>query len=229
MDNQNTTQNSDEEKREEVNNYLIPVRKKLYRSPKNSILLGVASGIAEYLNVSPIFIRVLFIFTALLGGWGIIAYAICLFLIPEHPSIKAQGKFSRLSSRKFLGFIIIIIGVYNWIPPFGIFKYIDAYNYFDSILFAMGAIILGLFILVKGKKEEDEVAIPKPKKLYRSKEERRLLGVCKGMATYMDTDVNILRMLWILLSFVTLGSAALFYFIIGYFMLVEESEVIIDD
>jgi len=229
MDYQNTNHNDEESKKEEVNQYLVPASRKLYRSPNNAILLGVASGIAEYLNVSPVFIRMLFVFTSLLGGWGIIAYVISLFLIPEHPSIKAQGKFSRFNSSKLLGFALIVIGLYNWIPPFGVFKYVDAYNYSDSLLFAIGAIVLGLYILWKGKKENSEEGISKPNKLYRSRNDRRLLGVCKGLANYMDVDVNVLRMLWILLSFVTLGFAVIFYLIVGYFIPNEYSEVITNE
>lgn len=227
MDNQNTSPNQEEEQQEPVNRYLIPVRKKLYRSPYNSMLLGVASGIAEYLNVSPIFIRVLFVFTALLGGWGIIAYVISLFLIPEHPSVKAKGKFSRLNSPKFLGFILVIIGLYNWLPPFGLFKYIDAYNYADSILFAIGGIVFGLFLLTKGKLTS-EIEVNKSKTLYRSREGRRLLGICQGLSVYMNTDVNIIRMLWLLLAFLTLGLAAVLYLVIGYFIPVKEMEAASD-
>ena len=228
MENQNTTHDNKETNQNQVNNFLIPARKKLYRSPYNSIVLGVASGIAEYLNISPLFIRVLFVFTALLGGWGIIAYVISLFLIPEHPSIKIKGKFARLNSPSFLGFVLVIIGLYNWIPPFGIFRYLDAYNYSDSILFGLAGIALGGFILIKGKVNH-ETKPNRPKKLYRSKDERRLLGVCKGFAVYLDADVNIIRMLLIFLSFVTLGLTAILYLVIGYFIPNEISEVVVNE
>lgn len=226
MENQNTTPNNNENKKEELNNYLIPAPKKLYRSPHNAILLGVASGLAEYLNVSVVFIRILFVFTALLGGWGIIAYVVCMFLIPEHPSVKAKGKFTRLNSPKFLGFIFVVVGIYNWIPPFGVFRYFDAFNYADSLLFAVLSITFGLFVLLKGKRKEDDVPIHKPVKLYRAKSGKRLLGICEGLSNYMDTDVNIIRMVWILLSFITLGIAALFYFVIGYFIPIEKEAAV---
>ena len=57
--------------------------KKLYRSEKNRILGGVCGGIAEYLNVDPTIIRVLWIVLALLWGAGILLYVICWLIIPK--------------------------------------------------------------------------------------------------------------------------------------------------
>jgi phage shock protein C len=41
-----------------------------------------------------------------------------------------------------------------------------------------------------------------PKRLYRRSSAGRVAGVCAGMAEYMDTDVTLIRLLWILLSIV---------------------------
>ena len=34
------------------------------------------------------------------------------------------------------------------------------------------------------------------KKLYRSKTEKKIAGVCGGLAKYLSTDVNIIRLIW---------------------------------
>ena len=51
--------------------------KRLYKS-KNRMLCGVCAGIAEYLEIDPVFIRVLFI----LFGW-ILPYLILAILMPD--------------------------------------------------------------------------------------------------------------------------------------------------
>lgn len=57
--------------------------KKLYRS-NNRIIGGVCAGIAEYLDIDPTVIRLLWvIFTLLSIGVGIIAYIIAWIIIPE--------------------------------------------------------------------------------------------------------------------------------------------------
>lgn len=41
-----------------------------------------------------------------------------------------------------------------------------------------------------------------PKRLFRRSSSGRIAGVCSGIAEYMDTDVTLVRLLWILLSIV---------------------------
>ena len=41
-----------------------------------------------------------------------------------------------------------------------------------------------------------------PKRLLRRSSSGRVAGVCSGMAEYMDTDVTLIRLLWVLLSIV---------------------------
>ena len=61
------------------------MEKKLYRYPQNKILAGVCSGLAEYLNIDPTIIRVIWALVGLSGA-GLLAYLICALLIPEKPS-----------------------------------------------------------------------------------------------------------------------------------------------
>jgi len=61
------------------------MEKKLYRNPQNKILAGVCSGLAEYLNIDPTIIRVIWALVGLSGA-GLLAYLICALLIPEKPS-----------------------------------------------------------------------------------------------------------------------------------------------
>ena len=61
------------------------MEKKLYRNPQNRILAGVCSGLAEYLNIDPTIVRVIWALVGLSGA-GLLAYLICALLIPEKPS-----------------------------------------------------------------------------------------------------------------------------------------------
>ena len=54
--------------------------KRLYRSRSNRWLAGVCGGIAEYFNIDPLVIRLLFL---LLVGPSWIAYLLCVILIPK--------------------------------------------------------------------------------------------------------------------------------------------------
>ena len=61
------------------------MEKKLYRSTHNKMIAGVCSGLAEYINIDPTIIRVIW---ALVGftGTGLLAYLVCALIIPEKPS-----------------------------------------------------------------------------------------------------------------------------------------------
>lgn len=61
------------------------MEKKLYRSTQNKMIAGVCSGLAEYINIDPTIIRVIWALVGLSGA-GLIAYLVCALIIPEKPS-----------------------------------------------------------------------------------------------------------------------------------------------
>lgn len=59
--------------------------KRLYRSAKSKVFGGVAGGIAEYFDIDPIIIRLLFVIIAFAGGGGVIVYLILWIALPLEP------------------------------------------------------------------------------------------------------------------------------------------------
>lgn len=59
--------------------------KKLYRSNTDIKLCGVCGGLAEYFDIDPTIIRLIFIFLTLFGGGGLLIYLICALVIPKSP------------------------------------------------------------------------------------------------------------------------------------------------
>lgn len=57
--------------------------KRLYRSEKNKVIAGVCGGIAEYLNVDPVIVRLIWVVASLAWGAGIIAYLLAWLIIPK--------------------------------------------------------------------------------------------------------------------------------------------------
>ncbi len=57
-------------------------KKKLFRDPDNAMLFGVCSGLAAYLGIDVLLIRIAFIIFGI-GGTGIVAYIVLIFVIPE--------------------------------------------------------------------------------------------------------------------------------------------------
>lgn len=57
--------------------------KELRRSKTDRMLGGVCAGIANYLDVDPTIIRLLWVLCIFLAGSGILAYLICWIVIPN--------------------------------------------------------------------------------------------------------------------------------------------------
>lgn len=63
------------------------VEKKLYKVETNKKICGVCGGIAEYLNMDPTVIRLLWVIFLFCGGSGFLAYIVCAFVMPNKSEI----------------------------------------------------------------------------------------------------------------------------------------------
>ena len=130
--------------------------KKLCRSVKNRKLGGVCGGIAEYLNVDPTLIRIIFIVLMITWGSGILIYLLLWIILPECSSEKAEetsdyvydekrgewiGK-ARDNAALIVGITLTIIGILvlagHFIPHFSV-----------SLVWAVALIIFGLYLILK--------------------------------------------------------------------------------
>jgi phage shock protein C len=59
--------------------------RRLYRSRRNRQLAGVAGGMAEYLEIDPTVVRLVWILSIFIGGFGILLYIIMAFIVPLDP------------------------------------------------------------------------------------------------------------------------------------------------
>ena len=65
--------------------------RRLYRSRTERMIAGVCGGIAEYSNLDPTLVRVLFILLAFVtGGATLLAYPILWIVVPEQPAVPAS-------------------------------------------------------------------------------------------------------------------------------------------
>lgn len=58
-------------------------RKRLYKSRNNKMICGVCAGIADYFNIDPSIVRVLWAVLALAAGTGVLAYIACAIILLE--------------------------------------------------------------------------------------------------------------------------------------------------
>ncbi len=141
--------------------------KKLYKSRNERVISGVCGGIAEYFEVDPVLIRVLFVLFFFFGGSAILAYIIGIIIIPDspveimetdnkkiNPEIKPQKKKSDPGKNSlFAGLIFIILGIFFLMGqiPFLKFYYFWIRNNFWDILVPSILILIGFFIILNSR------------------------------------------------------------------------------
>jgi phage shock protein C len=68
------------------------MEKRLYRSRNQRMIWGVCGGLAQYFNIDPTIVRLIFILTIPLGGIGIITYIILSFVVPLENTQTTEPK-----------------------------------------------------------------------------------------------------------------------------------------
>jgi phage shock protein C len=68
--------------------------KRLTRAQNDQMLTGVSSGLARYLGIDPVLVRLFFVLLTLSTGYGLILYILLALLMPldgERVSAKANA------------------------------------------------------------------------------------------------------------------------------------------
>lgn len=61
------------------------MRERLYRSRTDRVLFGVAGGFADWLDLDPALVRIVWALLVLAGGAGFLLYIVAAIVIPEEP------------------------------------------------------------------------------------------------------------------------------------------------
>jgi phage shock protein C len=69
----------------------VVARKRLVRPREGRKIAGVCLGFAEYFDIDPVLVRVVWVLCTLFGLAGIIAYAAAWIVMPEEPRLLTAG------------------------------------------------------------------------------------------------------------------------------------------
>lgn len=67
------------------------MKKRLMRS-QDKMIFGVCAGLAEYMNIDPVVIRVLTVLLALMTGYGLLLYLLLALLMPTGEEVPVSAK-----------------------------------------------------------------------------------------------------------------------------------------
>lgn len=207
--------------------------KRIYRSKTDRMIGGVCGGVAKYLNVDPVIIRIAWALAFFAGGTGVVAYIVGWIIIPEDPNEEEapKKKETKTDSSMIWGLALIMIGgllLVNYMDWFSFFPYwnwslwgfpdFDAGMILPILLIGVG--IFYIFSLSKKDRETSEIQTERSKggsfmekRLTRSVNEKMIAGVCGGIAKYFNVDPSIVRIVWAILTFANPILGVLLYII----------------
>lgn len=214
------------------------ITRRLYKSRRNKVIDGVCGGIAEYFDVDPTIVRLLWVLLTLMGGSGFILYIIAMIIMPVNPDhlVAPQSTTNNGSpdKRRFFGVMLILVGAFillmnvGWFWGFGWWSFSRTVM-LPALLIGIGALLI--YIHTTKRREmpsqpniSDTVSTDVPplnqpaKELRRSKTNRKLFGVCGGLANYFDIDPTLIRFIFVALVLMSFGWGLLIYIILGIVM-----------
>lgn len=93
------------------------MEKKLYKDPHNKIIGGVCSGLAEYFDMDPTIVRLIFAFAFFTWGAGFVTYIVLWIVLPR----KTFGPFTNPSDPTTVNYIVppVVppVNPYSTVPP----------------------------------------------------------------------------------------------------------------
>jgi phage shock protein C len=141
---------------------------KLMRSEQDRFFVGVCGGIAAYLGVDSVFVRLAFVLLSLASGIGVILYLVLLFVMPSEENVDAppskivQDNFDQFGNDVGSGVkrvrkhpqgpsiaagILILLGIYLLMDSFNLLNWLNS-----TVVIALAFIAFGIYLISKRKK-----------------------------------------------------------------------------
>jgi phage shock protein C len=211
--------------------------RRLYKSRSDRMLDGVCGGVAEYFGLDSTLVRLAWVLLVLVGGMGILLYLVAMIIMPvdrrEKGALPAAP--ARERNSKFWGILLVLVGTVWFLGNLGLPLWHHWWGLSWDIMLPVLLILAGVAFLFGGR---DSLTVAPPAsppvpggpespepvppshgaRLYRSRAERKIFGVCGGIAAYFNVDPTIVRLLCIIMAFASFGAVLLMYIIMAIVM-----------
>lgn len=193
--------------------------KRLYRSKTDRFISGVCGGIADYFEIDSNIVRIIFVILSFTGGVGIILYIAALIILTENPD-EEEIPNRKVSSSLLIGLVLIVIGGIFLLREIGMFHYFNLFDISLSTVWGILLIGIGIVLLFQAKRqaaEGDQTGkneVDQKKKIYRSRSDKMLAGVCGGIGIHFQVDPSFIRIGWVLATLFSGGLGILVYILL---------------
>lgn len=207
--------------------------KRMTRSSRNRVFAGVCAGTADYLGVDPVLVRVGLVAVTLMSvGSGIVLYLAAWVLMPlEDSLVTSDGGPAASGRNRVLGATLIALGLLGLALNIAFTNHEREWSLHFGSVGPLLVVAAGI-VLFAWKRNADanadtyqhtEKSMPHsegraaPRRLMRSAKDRKIAGVCAGLANYFDVDATLIRIFWIIAALV-FGTGFLLYLIMWFVM-----------
>ncbi len=128
-------------------------RRRLTRSARDRMWAGVAGGLAEYFDVDPALMRLLWVAAAIVtGGLAVLVYLALWIVMPREgqvengaggPHALADGESERGEARRAAGIVLVVLGLLIFAQQAGLFRV----NW--SLLWPLLLVAIGVALLLR--------------------------------------------------------------------------------
>ncbi len=213
--------------------------KRVYKSRTDRMIDGVCGGFAEYFGLDSTLVRIAWVLLALLGGAGVILYILAMIIMPKAPLTTAfQPTTVSAGNQKFWGILLIAVGLVWLLANFGMPLWFHWWHLSWDIILAVALILAGVAFLFGGRSYVSPPPVPAdastegqsagssapsdqppPRtaatRLYRSRLDRKIFGVCGGLGKYFNLDSTIIRLLFVASAIASFGITLLIYILLA--------------
>jgi len=213
--------------------------RRLYKSRTERMIDGVCGGLAEYLNIDSTLVRIALVLLLFYGGLGLVLYFIGMILMPTAPrgyvaKKPARPRPSQRTNTLFWGVLLVSVGGLWLLNNMGFVVWHHWWGFSWSVALAVLLILVGVAFLFGGRKyvtSPDKLPrsggagrrpTRKPvlesyvgERLFRSRTERKILGVCGGLGGYFAIDPTIIRLVFVIAAIASGGFMILPYLIMA--------------
>jgi phage shock protein C len=208
--------------------------RRLYKSRGDRMLDGVCGGVAEYFGLDSTLVRLAWVLLILVGGMGILLYIVAMIIMPvNRGETQAPPVAVRERNSKFWGILLVVVGTIWFLGNLGLPLWHHWWGLAWDVALPVLLILAGVAFLFGGRNwlsapagvspaspgtepAPVEAAPPlRQARLFKSRTERKVFGVCGGIAAYFSVDPTIVRLLFIIASFVSFGFMLLLYVIMA--------------
>jgi len=217
-----------------------PASRKVHKSRTDRMIDGVCAGVAEYFGWDVTIVRLIWLSTIMFGGTGIVAYIAAMILLPAEssqgisPDVSAARQEKKRSNQGlFVGVTLILIGLIFLFDEMHIisrhwFWFHFPWEFVLPSLFIIAGMALIFWPLTRTRVQNGMDKVSDMSGMRRNLSDKKIWGVCAGLAMHLGIDASIVRILWIAVTFVTFPLAIFLYILMAILIPDENGKRIFD-